>query len=99
MRKRRTRKEKIIANLHRQLNKPVVSKTQAYEVPQRKENTITLPKITTMPGSPITKYPVSLHVALDLKKSMLLTMAIIFFEVVLFFILQKRIFGLSYMGF
>ncbi len=97
MRNRRTRKEKIIAHLHRQLNKSVVSKTQQDILPNT-DGTIRLSKISAMPAFPITRYPVSAHVVIDLKKSLLLTIAIIFFEFVLFFILQKRIFGLSFVG-
>lgn len=94
MRKRRTRKEKIIATLHRKIHsQSVVTHTTATTIP------VQLPKTTTVISSH-SIYPIrSMYFITDLKKSLLLTSAIVALELLLFFILQKKIFGLSNIGF
>lgn len=90
MRKRRTRKEKIIATLHRKLQNQSVAV----------DTTISMPiKTTIIPSSFAIPQMKSTYFIADLKKSLLLTSTIIAFELFLFFILQKRIFGLSNIGF
>lgn len=100
MRKRRTRKEKIIAELHRKLHtqSTVIRSVNNEEKTSNKIMTFQIPKTTVLTSSSIRDLQSRYFIA-DLKKSLFLTSAIIILELFLFFILQKRIFGLSNIGF
>lgn len=100
MRKRRTRKEKIIAELNRKLHKQSTVAHMANDERKSSSNIVTfqIPKTTVLTSSSIRDLQSKYFIA-DLKKSLFLTSAIIALELFLFFILQKRIFGLSNIGF
>ena len=99
MRKRRTRKEKIIATLHRKLQQQSVLPGEHID-DQKLHDKIAISFSKTIIAPSLISHSISStsYLTHDLKKSVFVTCAVICLEMLLFFILQKKLFGLSSLG-
>jgi hypothetical protein len=104
--KKKTRQQKIIADLRRQINAsqtksaPVERKIEKHEQPVRAAITLNLPKVNLSENKQTTGTFVNMSYLLkDLQKTSILTASIIAFQLILLFVLKNHVitlYGLIY---
>ncbi len=96
MSKRKTRQEKIIADLRRKLQTThLTSSSTSMSLPSKPNREI----YTVLPQKKSLVVFEKLYILTDLRKTAIVTLSIIVFEMILYFLLQKHIISLANLRF